>query len=124
MKEAVTRVLNTLTQEDFQATFQKLLERYNKCIDVGGEYFEGDLGFLYVRLIKVSIPKKSGNLLNAPRTCLEKERVQSKVIPTKVGVGLKRIIIHRYLRFQEALRESTALTYFCLKAVATISFLV
>ena len=41
MKEAVTRVLNTLTQEDFQGAFQKLLERYNKCIDVGGEYFEG-----------------------------------------------------------------------------------
>ena len=42
MKEAVTRVLNTLTQEDFQGAFQKLLERYNKCIDVGGEYFKGD----------------------------------------------------------------------------------
>ena len=42
MKESVTRVLNTLTQEDFQGAFQKLLERYNKCIDVGGEYFEGD----------------------------------------------------------------------------------
>ena len=42
MKEAVTRVQNTLTQEDFQGAFQKLLERYNKCIDVGGEYFEGD----------------------------------------------------------------------------------
>ena len=41
MKEAVTRVLNTLTQEDFQGAFQKLLERYNKYIDVG-EYFEGD----------------------------------------------------------------------------------
>ena len=67
MKEAVTRVLNTLTQEDFQGAFQKLLERY-KCIDVRGEYFEGDWSFLCVRLIKVSIPKKSGNLLNAPRT--------------------------------------------------------
>ena len=67
MKEAVTRVLNTLTQEDFQGAFQKLLERYNKCIDVGGEYFEGDYSFLCLRLIKVSIPKKSGNLLNAPR---------------------------------------------------------
>ena len=42
MKEAVTRVLNTPTQEDFQGAFQKLLERYNKCIDVEGEYFEGD----------------------------------------------------------------------------------
>ena len=68
MKEAATRVLNMLTQEDFQGAFQKLLEQYNKCIDVGGEYFEGDYSFLCVRLIKVSIPKKSGNLLNAPRT--------------------------------------------------------
>ena len=42
IKEVVTRVLNTLTQEDFQGAFQKLLERYNKCIDVRGEYFEGD----------------------------------------------------------------------------------
>ena len=42
MKKAVTRVLNTLTQEDFQGAFQKLLERYNKCIDVEREYFEGD----------------------------------------------------------------------------------
>ena len=42
MKEALTRVLNTLTQENFQGAFQKLLERYNKCIDVEGQYFEGD----------------------------------------------------------------------------------
>ena len=41
-KEAVTKVQNTLTQEDFQGTFEKLLERYNKCIDVGGEYFKKD----------------------------------------------------------------------------------
>ena len=41
MKEAVTRVPNTLTQEAFRGVFQKLLERYNKWIDVGGEYFEG-----------------------------------------------------------------------------------
>ena len=32
MKEAVTKVINTLTQEDFDGAFQKLLERYNKCI--------------------------------------------------------------------------------------------
>ena len=32
MKEAVTKVIDTLTQEDFHASFQKLLERYNKCI--------------------------------------------------------------------------------------------
>ena len=42
MKEAVTKVINTLTQEDFHWAFQKLLERYNKCIAAGGDYFKGD----------------------------------------------------------------------------------
>ena len=42
MKEAVTKVIDTLTQEDFQGPFQKLLERYNKCIAAGGDYSEGD----------------------------------------------------------------------------------
>ena len=41
MKEGVTKVIDTHTQEDFHGTFQKLLERYNKYIAVGGEYFEG-----------------------------------------------------------------------------------
>ena len=26
----------------FHGSFQKLLERYNKCIATGGDYFEGD----------------------------------------------------------------------------------
>ena len=42
MKEAVTKVIDTMTQEDFHGAFEKLLERYNKCIAAGGEYFEGD----------------------------------------------------------------------------------
>ena len=42
MKEAVTKVIDTLTQEDFYGAFQKLLERYNKRIAAGGVYFEGD----------------------------------------------------------------------------------
>ena len=42
MKEAVTKVFDTLTQEDFYGAFQKLLERYNKCIAAGGYYFEED----------------------------------------------------------------------------------
>ena len=42
MKEAVTKVIDTLTQEDFHDAFQKLLEWYNKCITAGGDYFEGD----------------------------------------------------------------------------------
>ncbi len=42
MKEAVTKVIDTLTQEDIHGAFQKLLERYNKCVAAGGDYFEGD----------------------------------------------------------------------------------
>ena len=37
MEEAVTKVIDTLTQEDFHGAFQKLLERYNKCIAAGGD---------------------------------------------------------------------------------------
>ena len=42
MKEAGTKVIDTLTQEDFHGAFQKLLERYNKCIAARGDYFEED----------------------------------------------------------------------------------
>ena len=42
MKEAVTKVIDTPTQEDFHGAFQKLLERYKKYIAAGGDYFEGD----------------------------------------------------------------------------------
>ena len=41
MKEAMTEVIDTLTQEDFHGAFQKLLEQY-KCIAAGEDYFEGD----------------------------------------------------------------------------------
>ena len=41
MKEAVMKVIDTLTQEDFPGTFQKLLEQYNKCIAARGDYSAG-----------------------------------------------------------------------------------
>ena len=59
MKEAVTKVIDTLTQEEFHGAFQKLLERYKKCIAAGGDYFEGDESFMCVLSIKVPIQKKS-----------------------------------------------------------------
>ena len=40
MKEAVTKVIDTLTQKDSHGAFQKLLERYNKCNAAGGDYLE------------------------------------------------------------------------------------
>ena len=68
MKEAVTKVIDTLTQEDFDEAFQKLLEWYNKCIAAGGDYLEGDYSFMCVLSIKVPLRKKSENLFNDPRT--------------------------------------------------------
>ena len=67
MKEAVTKVIDTPTQEDFHGAFQKLLERYNNCIAAGWDYFEGDKSFMWVLSIKVPIQKKSGNLSYALR---------------------------------------------------------
>ena len=40
--EEMMKIIDTVTQEDFYGAFQKLLERYNKCIEVGGDYIEGD----------------------------------------------------------------------------------
>ena len=42
MKEAVTKVIDTLTQEDFHGASQKLLEQYSKCIAAEGDCFKGD----------------------------------------------------------------------------------
>ena len=42
MKEIVTKVIDTLTQDYFHGAFQKLFERYNKCFVAGGDYFEED----------------------------------------------------------------------------------
>ena len=42
MKEAVTKVIDTLTQRDFRGAFQKFLERYNHGIASRGDYLEGD----------------------------------------------------------------------------------
>ena len=41
MKEAVMKVIDMLTREDFHGALQKLLKWY-KCIAGEGDYFEGD----------------------------------------------------------------------------------
>ncbi len=40
--EEMKKVIDTLIQEDFHGAFQKLLERYNKCIAAGGDYLKVD----------------------------------------------------------------------------------
>ena len=42
MKEAMTKVIDMLTQEDFYGAFQKLLEWYSKWTAPRGDYFKGD----------------------------------------------------------------------------------
>ena len=74
MKEAVMKVIDTLTQKDLHGVSQKLLEWYNKCIAARGEYFKcfAFMCVLSIKVpmcvlsIKVPIRKKSGNLLYAP----------------------------------------------------------
>ena len=41
MKEAVTKVIDTLTQEDDHGAFQ-LLEQYNKWTAARGDYYKGN----------------------------------------------------------------------------------
>ena len=41
MKEAVTKIIDTLTQDDFHGAFEKLLEQLYKCIAAGGDYLKG-----------------------------------------------------------------------------------
>ena len=67
MKEAVTKIIDMLSQEDFHGAFQKLLEQYNKCTAAGGDYFKGNYSFMCVLSIKVPIRKESENLPYAPR---------------------------------------------------------
>ena len=62
MKEAVTKVIDTLTQEDFQGAFQKLLERY-KCIAAGRDYFEEELEFHVCTINKSAHTKKVWKLI-------------------------------------------------------------
>ena len=62
----MTKVIDTLTQEDFHGAFYKLLERYNKCIAAGGDYFEGDESFLCVLSINVPIQKSLETFLMIP----------------------------------------------------------
>ena len=67
MKKAATKVIDMPTQEDFHGAFQKLLDRYNKCIAAEGDFFEGDESFMCILPTKVPIRKKSGNLFYALR---------------------------------------------------------
>ena len=63
MKEAVTKVTDTLTQEDFHRAFQKLLERYNKCIVAGGDFFKRVLEFHVCTINKSAFTKKVWKLI-------------------------------------------------------------
>ena len=71
MKEAVMKVIDTLTQEDYHVAFQKLFERYNKCITAGGDYIEGKQEFHVCTINKSVHTEKSGNLFNDHCTIID-----------------------------------------------------
>ena len=66
MKEAVTKVIVTLTQEDFHGSFQKMLERYNKCTAAERDCFRG-LEFHVSTINKNAHTKKVWKFFNDPR---------------------------------------------------------
>ena len=63
MKEAVTKVIDTLTQEEIHGAFQKLLEQYNNCIAAGGYYFEEDSRVSLCTINKSAHTKKVWKLI-------------------------------------------------------------
>ena len=63
MKEPVTNVIDTLTQEDLHGAFQKLLGWYNKCIAARGDYLEGGLEFHVCTINKSAHMKKVWKLI-------------------------------------------------------------
>ena len=67
MKDAVTKVINTLTQKDFHGAFQKL-KWHNKCILAGGRLLRRGLEFHVCTINKSAHTKQSQkNLFNDPR---------------------------------------------------------
>ena len=63
MKKGVTKVIDTLTQEDFHGAFQKMLKEYNKCIAAGGLYLELGLEFHVCTINKSAHTKKVWKLI-------------------------------------------------------------
>ena len=67
MKEAVTKVIDMLTQEDFHGAFQKLLERYKQMHCSWRRLLRRGLEFHVCTINKSAHTKMSGNLSNDPR---------------------------------------------------------
>lgn len=42
IKRETTRQLKSLTSEDFEGCFEQWKRRWDKCITMDGDYFEGD----------------------------------------------------------------------------------
>ena len=62
MEDAVTKVIDTLTQENFHGAFPKLFERYNKCISRTGLLWRG-VKFYVCTINKSALTKKSWKLI-------------------------------------------------------------
>jgi hypothetical protein len=61
------QVLNTLTPADFNDCFQKWQNRWNRCIQAQGDYFEGDGGNYDLKLVFTLLRANSRKFWVAPR---------------------------------------------------------
>ena len=106
IKEAVTKVIDTLTQENFHGAFQKLLERYNKCIAAEGDYFEGDKNFMNVLSINRDIGPAVRVFANGPG---DLGSIPGRVIPKTLKMELDTTLLntqHYKVRFKGKVEQS------------------
>ena len=67
MKAAVTKIIDTLTQEDFDRASRSCWNGTTSALQPEEITSKGDLSFMCVLSIKVLLRKKSGNLFDYPR---------------------------------------------------------
>jgi hypothetical protein len=67
LEENLLRDLRTIPQNAFQDMFQNWKKRWKRCIDSGGEYFEGDKSYEVVSLSINALKRKFTFLLDRPR---------------------------------------------------------
>jgi hypothetical protein len=67
IQERVTAVLRSIPKEAFADSLQKLYERCQQCLLNDGDYFEGQLCYLFVSFVLFVFWYNSPNVLDTPR---------------------------------------------------------
>jgi hypothetical protein len=60
------RVLESLTENEFQRAFQKWRRQWDRCLHAGGNYFEGDSGRQVLWQVLMIFTVSVRNILDTP----------------------------------------------------------